>query len=278
MRVVGIGWEAPRPARHALTLGGMIDSHTHLDYIDDPAGARGELGLNAMICIGASPQHARNAVALAEQFGDVYATVGLHPTDTDEDSPDARTQIEALLTHPRVVGIGESGLDDYWDETKRAAQVSAFEWQLDLARRSGKVLVIHTRDKAGQDSAHQGVMDVLRAWPDVPVILHCFSGHADLLRFGLERGEHTYFGFAGNTTYKNAQEIQAAARDLPLSRMLLETDAPFLAPVPKRGKPNRPGYVRHTLEFIAALRGLDPTELEAMTDANTRRAYGLPLS
>ena len=252
----------------------MIDTHCHLDYLDDPASARGELGLTAMVCIGASPEHARNAVALAEGFGDVWATVGLHPTDTQEDTPGARSELEALALHPRVVGIGESGLDDYWDDTRRAAQVSAFEWQLDLAARVGKPLVIHVRDKAGQDAAHRGVMDVLRAWPDTPVILHCFSGHPELLDYGTERG--AYFGFAGNTTYKNAREIQEAARTVPGDRLLVETDAPFLAPVPKRGKPNRPGYVRHTLEFIAALRGLDPAELERLTDENARRVYTLP--
>lgn len=251
----------------------MFDSHTHLDYLEDPASARAELGLTGLVCIGASLEHARNAVALAEQFPDVWATVGLHPTDTDADSPEVRAGIEALLSHPRVVGVGESGLDDYWDDTRRAAQLSAFEWQLGLAQQSGKPLVIHTRDKAGQDSAHRGVMDVLRGWPDVPVILHCFSGHPDMLRFGLERG--AYFGFAGNTTYKNALEIQEAAKIVPLDHLLVETDAPFLAPVPKRGKPNRPGYVRYTLEFIAALRGLDAAELERVTDSNATRVYGL---
>jgi TatD DNase family protein len=252
----------------------MIDTHCHLDYLDDPASARGELGLSALVCIGASPEHARKAVALAEQFEDVWATVGLHPTDTAEDGADVRTALEALARHPRVVGIGESGLDDYWDDTQRAAQISAFAWQLDLAGRVGKPLVIHVRDRAGQDAAHRGVMAVLAQWPDVPVILHCFSGHPDLLAFGVARG--AYFGFAGNTTYKNAREIQAAARAVPLDRLLVETDAPFLAPVPQRGKPNRPGYVRHTLEFIAGLRGLDAGELERVTDANARRVYNLP--
>ncbi|MBB5235766.1 TatD family hydrolase [Deinococcus budaensis] len=252
----------------------MIDTHCHLDFLDDPASARDELGLTGMVCIGASPEHARNAVALAETFPDVWATVGLHPTSSGEDSPDARTDLEALALHPRVVGIGESGLDDYWDDTRRAAQLSAFEWQLDLAARVGKPLVIHVRDKAGQDSAHRGVMDVLAAWPDLPVILHCFSGHPGLRRCGVERG--AYFGFAGNTTYKNAREIQEAARTVPLSQLLLETDAPFLAPVPRRGKPNRPGYVRHTLEFVAALRGLEAGELERVTDENARRVYRLP--
>ncbi|MEW6422350.1 MAG: TatD family hydrolase [Deinococcota bacterium] len=252
----------------------MIDTHCHLDYLDDPASARGELGLSAMVCIGASLEHARNAVALAERFPDVWATVGLHPTETAEDGPQVRAELEALAHHPRVVGIGESGLDDYWDDTKRGAQISAFEWQLDLASQTGQPLVIHVRDKAGQDTAHRGVMDVLSAWPDVPVILHCFSGHSSLLTFGLKRG--AYFGFAGNTTYKSAREIQEAARTLPLDRLLVETDAPFLAPVPRRGKPNRPGYVRYTLDFIAGLRGLDPAELEHATDANARRIYRLP--
>ncbi|GGK27995.1 deoxyribonuclease [Deinococcus malanensis] len=253
----------------------MIDTHTHLDYLEDPDSARGELGLSAMVCIGASLEHARNALDLAGRFNDVYATVGLHPTETQEDDPKVRAELEALALHPRVVGIGESGLDDYWDDTRRNAQVSAFEWQLDLARRLGKPLVIHTRDKAGHDSAHSGVMDMLREWPDVAGILHCFSGHAGMLRFGLERAAPTYFGFAGNVTYKNALEIQEAARAVPLDRLLLETDAPFLAPVPRRGRPNRPGYVRYTLEFIAALRGMDPTELEQITDENARLIYGL---
>ncbi|WP_102128244.1 TatD family hydrolase [Deinococcus planocerae] len=252
----------------------MIDTHCHLDFMGDPASARGELGLTGMVCIGASREHARNAVALAERFGDVWATVGLHPTSTEEDGPETRAEIERLALHPRVVGIGESGLDDYWDDTRRAAQVEALEWQLDLARRVGKPLVIHVRDKAGEDRAQRGVIDVLAAWPDQPVILHCFSGHPGLLEFGLERG--AYFGFAGNTTYKNAREIQEAARVVPLKRLLVETDAPFLAPVPKRGKPNRPGYVRHTLDFIAGLRGLGAGELEQVTDDNARRVYNLP--
>lgn len=251
----------------------MFDTHTHLDYLDDPASARGELGLSGMVCIGASLEHAQNAVALAEQFEDVWATVGLHPTDTDRDSPEEREGIEALLSHSRVVGVGESGLDDYWDKSKRAAQLSAFEWQLDLAQRSNKPLVIHTRDKTGENSAHSGVIDVLKAWPEVTVILHCFSGLPELLKFGLERSQKTYFGFAGNVTYKKALEIQEAAKAVPLERLLLETDAPFLAPVPKRGKPNRPGYVRHTLEFIAKLRHLDNAELEQITDKNAGQVY-----
>lgn len=251
----------------------MIDTHCHLDYLDDPAAARGELGLSGMVCIGAGTVHARNAVALAEQFPDVWATVGIHPTGTEDDTPENRAELERLAQHPRVVGIGESGLDDYWDDGQRAAQLAALEWQLDLAQRLDKPLVIHVRDKKGEDSAHRGLLDVLPHWQNVRLILHCFAGNRDLLRYGIEQGH--YFGFAGNVTYKNAPEIQAAAREVPLERLVVETDAPFLAPVPRRGKPNRPGYVRHTLEFIAELRDLTPEELERATDENARRVYGL---
>ena len=251
----------------------MIDSHCHLDSIEDPAQALSELGLTGVVCIGASPEHAAQAVALAEQFGQVWATVGIHPTDAAEhDTPEARAKLERLALNPRVVGIGESGLDDYWAQDVRTQQQAAFEWQLQLAARLGKPLVIHTRDKQGQESAHLGVIDTLRGWKGT-AILHCFSGHRGLLTAGLDRGD--YFGFAGNVTYKTAQEIQAAAREVPLDRLLVETDAPFLAPIPRRGKPNRPGYVRHTLEFVAALRGLDPAELERITNENARRAYNL---
>lgn len=251
----------------------MIDSHCHLDYIEDPVQAISELGLTGVVCIGASPEHAVKAVTLAEQFPQVWATVGIHPTDAAEhDTPEARSDLERLALNPRVVGIGESGLDDYWAQDARPQQQAAFEWQLELAERLGKPLVIHTRDRQGQESAHLGVIDTLRGWKGT-AILHCFSGHKGLLEAGLERGD--YFGFAGNVTYKTAQEIQAAAREVPLDRLLVETDAPFLAPIPKRGRPNRPGYVRYTLEFVAALRGIDPAELERITDENARRAYNL---
>jgi TatD DNase family protein len=251
----------------------VIDSHCHLDYISDPQEALSEYGLTGVVCIGASPEHALKAVALAEQFPSVWATVGIHPTDAAEhDTPASRADIERLALHPRVVGIGESGLDDYWDQDVRPQQQAAFDWQLELAARLGRPLVIHTRDRQNQESAHLGVIERLSGWQGT-AILHCFSGHRGLLKCGLERGD--YFGFAGNLTYKSAHDIQAAALEVPLDRLLIETDAPFLAPVPKRGRPNRPGYVRHTMEFLARLRGLDVAEVERLTDENAKRVYGL---
>jgi TatD DNase family protein len=251
----------------------MIDTHCHLDYLDDPASARGELGLTAMVCIGADVEHARNAIGLAERFGDVFATVGLHPTEAAQDSPEVREEIERLSLHPRVVGIGESGVDHYWDAATPEAQRAALEWQLDLARRRALPIVIHTRDKAGQDSAARQCADLLRAAGWHRGILHCFSGHAGLLRAGLDLG--FYVSFAGNVTYKTAHEIREAATFVPRDRILVETDAPFLAPVPKRGRPNRPGYTRYTLQFLADLLSLSEAEFEALTDANARAVYRL---
>ncbi len=254
----------------------MFDSHCHLDYLENPAGALGELGLTGLLCVGADPEHAQNAIALAEQFPQVWASAGLHPTEAARDTPGLRAEIERLSLHPRVVAIGESGLDDYWDDTRRAVQLGALEWQLDLARRRDLPIIIHTRDKAGQDGAARGCAEALSAanWPKG--ILHCFSGHAALLRAGLDLG--FYVSFAGNVTYKSAHAIREAARFVPGDRLLIETDAPFLAPVPKRGQPNRPGYARYTLQFLAGWLGVPGAELEALTEQNARRVYGLPES
>ena len=254
----------------------MFDSHCHLDDLDDPAGALGEQGLTGLVCVGADPEHARNAIALAERFPEVWASAGLHPTEAARDTPELRAEIGRLSLHPRVVAIGESGLDDYWDDTQRAAQLGALEWQLDLARRRDLPIIIHTRDRPGRDSAARGCAEALAAagWPKG--ILHCFSGHAGLLRTGLDLGFSV--SFAGNLTFKSAHAIREAARFVPRERLLIETDAPFLTPVPKRGQPNRPGYARYTLHFLAEWLGLPEAELEAVTEANARRVYGLPKS
>lgn len=250
----------------------MIDSHCHLDYIEDPGAALTELGLTGVVCIGANPEHARNAVALAGTYPQVWATVGIHPTDAaGHDTPEARAELEALALHPRVVGIGESGLDDYRAQDVRGEQQAAFEWQLDLAGRLGKPLVIHTRDRQGQESAHLGVTATLNEWPAVSAILHCFSGHRGLLEAGLERGD--YFGFAGNLTYKTAHEIQAAAREVPLDRLLIETDSPYLAPVPYRGKTNNPSYVPYVAKLLAELRGMPIEAIAKATSSNFERLF-----
>jgi len=249
----------------------MIDTHCHLDYLEHP-----ELEpplLTALVCIGANVQHARASIALAERFGNVYATVGLHPTDTLEDSPQTRAELEGLLSHPKVVGVGESGLDYYWDAAPKEVQVSAFEWQLEQARARNLPIVIHTRDKQNEESCSLDCAETLENANWSRGILHCCNGHRKLIETGLELG--FYVSFAGNLTYKNATVIQDAARWVPLERLLVETDAPFLAPVPQRGKSNFPHLVRHTLEFLAGLCGTSFEEMERVTDENARACYGI---
>ncbi|WP_420597314.1 TatD family hydrolase [Deinococcus sp.] len=253
----------------------MFDTHCHLDYLDDPASALGELGLDGLVCVGANVEHAHKALALAESLPGVYASVGLHPTDvTEHDSPQTRAELEALSLRPGVVAIGETGLDDYWAQDQLPAQRDAFAWQLDLGVRRGLPVIVHTRDAPDTERASLGCAEMIREAEAASGILHCCNGHARLLRAALDAG--WYVSFAGNLTYKNAHSIQEAARYVPAERLLIETDAPFLAPVPKRGKPNRPGYVRYTLQFLAQLRGVSEAELEAMTDANARAVYALP--
>jgi TatD DNase family protein len=251
----------------------VIDSHCHLYSVEDPDGAAREPGLSALVVIGHDPEHARLALALADRHPHVYATVGLHPTDAERDTLELRADLEALLGHPKVVGIGESGVDYYWDAASKGKQSAALEWQLDLSRRRDLPIVIHTRDKDGRAAAFHDCADALENAGWGKGILHCFAGDPRLLEAGLALGYCV--SFAGNLTYKNASLIRAAAEVVPLDRLLVETDAPYLAPIPFRGKKNRPAYVRHTLEVLAGLRGMSFEEMEALTEANTRRVYGL---
>lgn len=251
----------------------MIDTHCHLDGLEHPLEAAQEAGLTALVAIGFNPDRARCCLALAEQLPQVYATVGLHPVDASLDSSEVRADLERLALHEKVVGIGESGIDYYWDAAPKSTQMSALEWQLDLARRLNQPIVIHTRDKDQQRLAFADCALALRNANWSRGILHCFAGDAELLETGLALGFHV--SFAGNLTYKNAQVIRDAALEVPLERLLVETDAPYLAPMPFRGKKNRPAYVRYTLETLASLRGLEFLEMERITEANARAAYGI---
>jgi TatD DNase family protein len=247
----------------------VIDTHCHLDAVENPIESAESL--TALVAIGFNVQRAQSCLALTEQLSNVYATVGLHPTDAKMFSPETVAILEHLAQQPKVVGIGESGIDYYWDAAPKNVQLEAFEWQLDLARRRDQPIVIHTRDKDNSRQAFADCASTLRNAGWHKGILHCFAGDTALLETGLELG--FYVSYAGNLTYKNAQQIRDSAQIVPLERLLVETDAPYLAPIPHRGKKNRPEYVRHTLETLAALRNLKPAELERITDENARRAY-----
>ncbi len=252
----------------------VTDTHAHLDRIEDIHEAA-DSSLRAIVTIGTDPDRNDRALEIAGRYGNVYAAVGIHPGDaTLVRSDEARTRVAQQATQPKVVGIGETGFDTHWDDTTLTEQQEAFDWQASLARELDLPLILHVRDRQGTRGASAAACSALKSagWPRG--ILHCFNGDTELLATGLELG--WYVSFAGNVTYKSATDIQEAAHSAPLERVLVETDSPFLSPVPHRGKPNRPALVRHTADFIAGLRNMDPAELEAQLDDNAARVYRLP--
>jgi TatD DNase family protein len=247
----------------------LIDSHTHLDHCqDDPAvlvADAAAAGVDLIIQSGIDMERSRRSVAMAERFAQVFATVGFHPQEAGLLTDEAKGGLEELAIHPRVVGIGETGFDFYHDNWPHDVQEDAFLYHLDLARRSALPVVIHTRDAA------ERTLDVLAEHTgDLTVILHCFS-LPDRCAEIVERGY--YISFAGNVTYKNASALQAAAAASPAHLLLLETDAPWLTPVPLRGRPNRPALVALVYDFVAGLRGVTREELAVQVEENVLRAF-----
>jgi TatD DNase family protein len=192
----------------------------------------------------------------------------MHPTRTAAFSADDRAVVEELAARPRVVAVGETGLDYYWDYSPPAAQQEAFRWHIDLAKRVGLPLMIHDRD------AHEDIYRILaeEGAPET-VVFHCFSGDADFARRCVDAGY--VLSFAGTVTFRNARALREAARLVPVYQMLVETDAPFLTPHPFRGRPNEPYAAAYTLADLAQLRGVDPAELAAAVAANAERVFDL---
>ncbi len=251
----------------------MIDSHCHLDHLDDPAAAV-SADLAAIITVGTDPERSRQAVGFAERYPNVYAVVGVHPNDAAlAADPEVRAVTEELARHQRVVGVGETGFDRHWDRQTPAAQQASFQWQADLARRVDKALVLHVRDAAGSDAASRAAAHAITTAGYRRGVLHCFNGNRELLEAGLELG--WFVSFAGNLTYKNAGDLRNVAAELPLDALLVETDSPFLTPVPLRGQPNQPANVRFTAQVLADCMRLPLAELEPLLDANARRLYRL---
>jgi len=254
----------------------MIDSHCHLDdhyFADDRETVLGRAraaGVSAFISVGVGGglTAPRQAVALAESLSDLYATVGVHPHDVAKMNEADWTELAGLARRPRVVGIGETGLDYHYDHSPREAQIAAYHRFAGLAREVGLPLVSHVRD------AHADAAEVLRAaGVGENGVIHCFTGGVAEARVYLDLGHH--LSFSGILTFKNAAPIREAAAFAPLDRILIETDSPYLAPIPYRGKRNEPAYITETLSVLASLRGLPVAELDAATTANTVRLFRL---
>ncbi len=248
----------------------MIDSHTHLHLCQAPdrelVAAAEAAGVTRMLTVGIDGASCRAALACAEDFPQVYAAIGRHPNAaTGFDDADL-AELRALAAHERCVAIGESGLDFYRDTAPRADQERAFAAQIELARETGKPLVIHSR-AADADTLAQLAAEA----QGVSVVMHCFS-MPDQLQECVRRGYA--ISFAGNVTYKSAAELAEAARHAPQELLLLETDAPYLTPQAVRKQRNQPAFVMHTAAFVAALRGVSVEELGAAVTRNAARVFG----
>ena len=250
------------------TVAQWTDTHCHTQEqmvetgSDELLQRAREAGVHRFIVIGTDVDTSTQAIEIASKHNDVWATVGLHPHDA---SKGVHT-IASLATSPRVVGIGECGLDYYYENSPRDIQIPAFAEQIALAKEHDLSLVIHTRD------AWEDTFNVLDS-EGIPenTIIHCFSGGPNEARECLNRG--AYLSFSGIVTFKNAADLRDAAKMCPADRLLIETDSPFLAPVPHRGRPNEPAHVGIVGTFIADLRGHDVVDFSAVTSANALRAF-----
>jgi len=248
----------------------VIDSHTHLDRSPgsdaELVAAAREAGLTRILTVGTDTRSCHAAIAAAEAHDEVFAAVGRHPNDSTGYEDAITEELRDLARHPKVLAIGETGLDDYRDYAPRADQERAFSAHMALARETGKPLVIHTR---GAEDDTIAMLD--REAQGLEVILHCFS-MPDRLDECLERG--WWISFAGNVTYPKAQDLAEAAQRVPLDRLLVETDAPYLTPQARRKERNQPAFVVHTARFVAERRGIAYEELEAAVEANAARLFG----
>lgn len=255
----------------------LVDSHCHLDRLDlsaydgsldaalDAARAR---GVGRFLCIGVSAGNAAAVRQLADTYADVYCSVGVHPLDLQAGQAPALDWLLAELNHPRVVAIGETGLDYHYHPESAPLQQDSFRLHLEAARQTGKPVVVHTREARADTLALLREADLSQAG-----VLHCFTEDWAMARAALDLGY--YISLSGIVTFRNAEALREVARQVPADRLLVETDAPYLAPVPHRGRPNLPEYVRDVAEYLAVLRGVDVETLAEQTTANFARLFPL---
>ncbi len=255
----------------------LVDSHCHLDFpeladrIDQVLDSMKRARVGAALCIGVSLEGLPGVLSLADSHENLYATVGVHPEHHDCAEPDVDTLL-LHARHERVLGIGETGLDYYWHKDKPEWQRQRFRIHIRAAKACRKPLIIHTRD-AAEDTIRIMREECADA---VGGVMHCFTETQAMADEALSLGFH--ISFSGIVTFKNARQLKEVARNIPLERLLVETDSPYLAPVPYRGKINEPAYVRHVAEEIASLRGMDINVVEQATTANFCRLFGVSIN
>lgn len=252
----------------------IVDSHCHLDYegiyenLPDVLQRAEDAGVGLVLSISSRIRNFEKILGIAEAHQNVFCTVGTHPHNAHEELDIPVSDIVALTKNPRVVGIGEAGLDYFYDNAPREAQMQGFKNHIAAARETGLPLVIHTRD-AEEDTAR--LLEAEMARGEFKALLHCFTSQQWLAERAVELG--LYVSFSGILTYKTADTLRTTSKALPEDRILVETDAPFLAPLPKRGKSNEPAFVVHTLEVLAQTRGVSRDHMARATSTNFFRLF-----
>lgn len=253
----------------------LIDSHCHLEYkglVEDQAGVLDRAraaGIGGFLSISTRQREWDQVIATAERESDVWASVGIHPHEADAHADLGEAVLLAATEHPRVIAIGETGLDYYYDHSDRATQQALFRTHIAVARQTGLPLIVHTRD--AEDDTFAILADEKEKGA-FPALIHCFTASADFGRKVLDLG--LTISLSGIVTFKNAKDLQAIAAELPEDRILVETDAPFLAPVPHRGQVCEPAFTADTARFVAGLRGVSPEQLAEATTRNFFNLFG----
>lgn len=251
----------------------LIDTHVHLNshqffgHEEEVIHRALENDVKIMIVVGFDHATNKRAIELAEQYDFIYATVGFHPTEAKNINEEDKKLLLPLLEHPKVVGIGECGLDFYWDKDNVDQQVDLFKWHIDLSNQTGLPLIIHMRD------ASEATYNVLSDYEKVKGIMHCYSGSAEMAPLYMDLGLHISLG--GPVTFKNGHKPKEVAKIVPLDRLLVETDSPYLAPHPFRGKQNEPKYVKLVAEEIARIKDIPYTKIAEHTTNNAKALFNI---
>ena len=252
----------------------LVDSHCHLDFPDfaedrDGVIARArDAGVALMVTICTKVSHFPEILAIAEAYENVYCSVGIHPHEAGSEPEVSAADLVEMARHPKVVGIGETGLDFYYEHSPREAQARSFRAHIAAARATGLPLIVHTRDA---DTETRAILAEEVRQGAFPGVIHCFSSGRDLAEEAVALG--FYISASGIMTFKKAEDLRAAFAAVPAERLLVETDAPYLAPVPKRGKTNEPAFVQHTAAKLAELHGMSPEAMAEVTTANFLRLF-----
>lgn len=251
----------------------FFDSHAHLDdgrFDDDRDLVISSLkneGIDFFINVGADIKGSRNSLLLAEKYDFVYASCGVHPHDTDSMTEDDLKEIEKMLSSKKAVALGEIGLDYYYDNSERETQKKWFIRQLELAKKLDVPVIVHCRDAMGD------CLEIIKNSGVTKGVMHCFSGSSESAKEILKLG--WYISFSGSVTFKNAKNLQMAAETIPMDRLLIETDSPYLSPEPVRGKRNDPSRVKYVAQKIAEIKGITVEEVAKITTENTKRFFNI---